>query len=218
MQTDQSQEPKADQKEAKPEEPKESRKEILLRKKAKNHDHLPPALQEELDEILAKEKAQHDHAALIHTLTKNADTWGRKEIGSIKREVTDRVRVFGSQESEEVKQQHGFYRRDKKEAERIAKKAMQGIQEKLNATLKKLDEENAARVAEIHEKYKGQYQEAETEISDRVDQALALVGDFTTALPALTLDQLKELSNTGVLQVGEGDFLVLPGAEQPEKA
>lgn len=217
MQTDQEAAPEEKPVESKPEKPKESRKEFLLRKKAKNHDHLPPALQEELDEILAQEKAEHDHAALVHKLVSSADTWGRKEINTIKREVTDRVRVFGSKDSEETKKQLQVYQRAKKEIEQKAKREMQDVQERLNAALAKLRSENDEAVAQIREKYHGQYRVAEAEITERVDRTLSLVADFTAVVPSLTLEQLEELSSTGILQVGEGDFLVTPGAERPEK-
>jgi hypothetical protein len=213
MQTDQEQTKPPEQK-AKPEKPKESRKEILLRKKAKNHDRLPPALQEELDEILAAEKAAHDHAALVHTLSANADKWGRKEIGVIKREVTDRVRVFGGKENTETTGVQKIYAKGKADMEREMKATMQQVQETHNKGLKALKEQLEKDLASVRERYSGQYKEAEFEIRDRTDQTLNLVGDFTAALPDLTLEQLKELSDKGVLQVTDTECLVVPGETQ----
>jgi hypothetical protein len=194
-------------------EPEESRKDFLLKKKAKNRDHLPPALQQELDEILAEEKAIHDRAALLHTLSQDADTWGRKEIGRIRKEVTNLVKKIKVEETIEVSGIMKEYKENRSKIEKTMRNAMRAVQEAHNTAMEELTREEDASLKEARSRFSGAYAEAEAEISDRVEQTLSLIDDFTSSLPALTLDQLTELSISGVAQVKKGDFLVIPGAE-----
>lgn len=195
------------------------RKEQLLAKKAKNHDRLPKKEQEELDEILAAEKAEHDRAAVLHRLSSAADTYGRKSIARRTREVTDKVKSFAGEEQKEVEQQLRARKTAAEAARDAAKREMKRVQEELNAKLKQVESDSDGEISHIRLKYRDQYREAESEIQGHTDDVTTEVAEFVETIQSLDLERLLELEKQGTVQLPSDSastiFLVVPGRPDP---
>jgi hypothetical protein len=209
------------QEEAKPSpkpEPKEEvpRKEVLLKKKAKNHDKLPPSEQRELDAILAEEALAHEHGALIHKLSESADKYGRKQIGAIKKEITSRVGDLHAQERVEVDGVLKIYRKGMADADKELKATMQKIQEQHNKLLAEFKSERDKDENVVRSGYREKYDEAELEMDDECEKVHTLVASFIEDIQQLSIEQLRELNTAGIVQVTGGknrDYLVVPGTK-----
>jgi len=197
-------------------EKEQERKKELQTKKAKAHDKLPKKEEEELVELLAAEKAEHDRQAAIHRLTEAADKYGRKTIGQVQREVTDRVKVFGEDEKKEIAGVNQIYASGRKEMEKETKAAMQKIQERHNEGMAALQRSLEESAAEVRERYRGHFIVAEAELNRRTEEIANQIGSFTEEIKALELPQLETLLKDGLLPYssspGTEGFLVVPGA------
>jgi hypothetical protein len=197
----------------------QEQKDKLQRKKDRDPNKgLPKALQKELDELLAIEKAERDRQGIIHKLASSADTYGRKEIGRIKRAVTDRVKKIGEDESTETAGVRKIYKKGRADLEREMKAAMQRVQEQHNAAMKTMAEEEEKDLAEVRARYKAGYDQAREEIDTGTDAVAREVSSFVADIQELELEQLQKLQAEGILQNGNrksASFIVVPGS--PDK-
>jgi len=197
-------------------EKEQARKKELQTKKAKAYDKLPKKEEEELVELLAVEKAEHDRQAAIHRLTEGADKYGRKTIGQVQREVTDRVKSFNEDEKTEIAGVMAIYTKGRKDVEKETKAAMQRIQEQHNETMAALQKNYERDTEEVRSRYRTQYLEAENELTTRVEQIANQVGAFSEEIKNLDLPQLETLLKDGILphspDPNTEDFLVVPGS------
>lgn len=198
-----------------PKEPEVDRKTELMRKKAKDHDRLPPAEEKELQEILAAEALEKRKGAALHKLTEQADKYGRKRIGEVKRKITDQVADFSTAKGMDTNAILTDFSNAMKDLDRGTKKAMQEIQEAHNRAKKELEGKKEQSLQEINGKYKSKYEEAELEMESQMEEVGAQVDDFQMVIRTLTLEQLEELVKTGVVEVtseGKGaDYITVPG-------
>jgi vacuolar-type H+-ATPase subunit H len=204
--------PKVETKKA--ENKEETRDEKKKRLQALPEHKLTKKDKESLEAILKEEAAEKHHGALIHKLAEAADKFGRKEIGSIKVEVTRRVGLFGKDESMKIKKVNDSRKGRKDEAHKRAKDEMSRIQRELDSELKKIDKACDEAASEIHKAFRPQYEEAEQEMQTRTDQIMDLVGHYTQTIQTLDTEQLEVLSKEGVVEVvnedGKKEYLVRP--------
>lgn len=197
-------------------EKEQERKKELQAKKAKAHDKLPEKEDKELGTLLQVEKDEHARQAAIHRLTEAADKYGRKTIGQIQREVTDRVKSFSEDEKTEIAGVNQIYTTGRKDIEKETKTAMQRIQEHHNEVLADLQKAFDRDAAEVRERYRLNFLEAETELNTRMEEIANQVGAFSEEIKALELPQLETLLKDGILSYssspGTEGFLVVPGA------
>jgi hypothetical protein len=205
----------------KPERPKVSRKDELLAKKAhaeRKHSKLTKAEQKELDEILEQEKLERERGAIIHKLSEAATKYERKEGGKIRREVTDRVKVFSKDEDRELGEVRTAIKAERKAAKKAVDDAVQALQSDLKKAMTALDAKEHQEVTEVQAKYRTQYDDASSQIEHDIRNVEATVRYFKDELQHLTLDQLRTLQKDGVVEVGKvkgnPDYLVAPGTEQ----
>jgi len=200
----------------------EEQKQKLLRKRERDpNKKLPKAFQKELDELLAIEKAEYDRQAAIHRLSSDADTYGRKEIGRIKREVTDRVKKLNQEETTEVSGILKIYKKSRGEMEREMKAAMQRVQEQHNKVMAELKAEEEKDLAEARARYKGGYDQASSDIEHGTNAVTTEVAEFIRDIQGLELPQLQTLLTDGILQNGSrksATFIVVPGAPDKKSA
>lgn len=198
-----------------PKEPEVDRKTELMRKKAREHDRLPPAEEKELQEILAAEALEKRKGAALHKLSDRADKHGRKRIGEIKRKITDQVSSFSTAKGMDINVVMTDYNSAMKELDRHTKKAMQEIQEAHNRAKNELEAKKEQGLQEINSKYRSKYEEAELEMESQIEEVGGVVDDFQVSIQHLTLEQLEELEKNGVVEVtseGKGaDYITVPG-------
>jgi len=198
-----------------PQEPEVDRKTELLRKKAREHDRLPPAEEKELQGILAAEALEKRKGAALHKLSERADKHGRKRIGEIKRKITDQVASFSTAKGMDINVVTTDFNSAVRELDRNTKKAMQEIQETHNRARKELEAQKEKSLQEISDKYKSKYEEAELEMESQIEEVGGVVDDFQVSIQSLTLEQLEELEKSGVVEItaeGKGaDFITVPG-------
>lgn len=199
----------------------EKRKQELLEKKAKkekHHERLSKAEDKELEALLTIEKLEHERMAAIHKLSETADTYGRKEITRIKREITDQVKELHADEQTVTAGIFKIYKKGMGELDKETKAAMQRIQEQHNTMLKQLTDKRDADVRDVRDGYRKQYDEREAQMSADTNQVSDLVAAFIADIQELELEQLKELATAGITQVGgqgkDKDYLVVPGTEK----
>lgn len=197
-------------------------KQKLQRKKDKDYNKkLPKAEQTQLDELLAVEKAEHDRQAAIHRLSSAADTYGRKEVARIRREVTDRVKKLDQEEKTEVAGVQKIYQKGRAEMEREMKAAMRRVQEQHNKAMAELKAEEEKDLAEVRTRYKSGYDQASDEINAGVDSVTQEVAGFVADIQELELEQLQKLQTDGILQNGSrksATFIVVPGTPDKKPA
>lgn len=202
---------------SKKEEPKkeETRAEIKVRLLAiKDHKRTKKeSLQ--LVAIAEEEAAEKTHGALIHRLTERADKWGRKQIATITREVTDEVAKIGPEESARMLSQHTSHRAKIADARAWAKAEMARIQSDLTTRVQNIDAEAIVAEEAIRAEFKPRYDQASWDIKDRSNDVTNTVGDFTQVLATLTTEQLEELQNDGTTQVGDDCIAVPDAAPRP---
>lgn len=173
-----------------------------------------PELLKELDRVLAVEEQEHD--ALIHAMLEEADKWARAEISKIKGEANNKVRTFISLENSDIQDARSKCKEDKKLIKASAKKEMKRIQEMLTGALKDLEDALESSLAATRSRFKDIYKRVEDESKARISQTTASVADFTQTLQGLTLEQLQELKQSGVLQLGDVECLQVPGSGQED--
>lgn len=197
-------------------EKEQERKKALQAKKAKAHDRLPAKEDEELTALLQVEKQEHDRQAAIHKLIEQADKYGRKEIGRVRKEITDRVKALHEDERTELAGVEQIYRKSRTDMEKEMKAAMQRIQEQHNQMMGELQAGHDKDVAAVRDRYRDGYKTAEVDIDTEIDRVASLVTSFNDMVQGLELPQLQKLQAEGILQLNGnskgGDFLVVPGS------
>jgi len=173
-----------------------------------------PELLKELDRVLAMEEQEHD--AIVQAMLEEADKWARAEISRIKGEANNKVRTFISLENSDIQDARSKCKENKKLIKASTKKEMKRIQEMLNASLKDLEEALESSLAATRNRFKDIYKRVEDESKARISQTTASVADFTQTLQGLTLEQLQELKQSGVLQLGDVECLQVPGSGQED--
>lgn len=162
---------------------------------------LSPELLSELDRVLAVE--EQEHAEIVQAMIGEADKWARTEIGKIKGESNNKVRTYISLENSDVQVARRKCKEDKKRAKVNTKKEMKVLQEKLTEFLKIMEDGLEADLAALRTRFRDIYKRVEDEAKERVDQVMSSVAEFTDTLRGLTLEQLQELKQSGVLRLGE---------------
>lgn len=195
-----------------------SRKDELLAKKAdreRKFSKLSSDEQEELDALLEEEKLEKEHGALVHKLTEAADTYGRKTVARIRREVTDKVAAFSAEEKLELGGIHRKYANKRSNAEREMRKAMKKIQEEHARNLGDLDAQQDKETEAVKHKYSGQYRAASAELKERVDEVTHKVAAFSEDIPHISLEKLRELEKNGTVTCDEDGSISVPGRADP---
>lgn len=192
---------------AKPEEEmtRDEVKQMLLRKGPLK---LTKADKKKLDEIAAEEEHEERVGALQHRLQERADKWGRRQIGAIKREVTDRVAKVNREELAELSRLRQSNTDAVAQAKAEAKAEMTRIQEELDRKLKNLVSNLNEAEQVTRANYRPQYDEAEAEITTRVDEVTDTVAAFIESIQDLTVEQLEDLHKEGVINIGDECFAV----------
>lgn len=189
-----------------PEKPKtrdEIKKEIL----AKPEHKRDAKEKKKLREIEREEAEEKKRGALIHNMASDADKWGRKQISSIRRTVTEKVKAFSDAKKVETDSSLRTYRAAVKDLDKQTRAEMQRIQEAHNVALNKIREEQSNREERINGQYAGLFKEAEEELENEAANISNLVGGFTASLGSMTIEQLETLSSEGFVEVSEGDFI-----------
>jgi hypothetical protein len=218
QQTEEAPQPREEPRGLLPEE--EQRKQELLAKQAKKaqrHEKLTKAEDKELEALLTIERLEQERQAAIHRLSSTADTYGRKEIGRIKREVTDQVKELHADEQATTAGIMKIYRKGMAELDKETKAAMQRIQEQHNKMLQAIKNERDKDERAVREGYRKQYEELESQMDADTNQVSDLVASFILDIKDLELEQLQELLRSGIVQIGGGkerDYLVVPGTEK----
>jgi ElaB/YqjD/DUF883 family membrane-anchored ribosome-binding protein len=169
----------------------------------------PPELLAELDRVL---EAKEERDELVHEMLKVADEWGRQKVSHIKGAVNNKVRTFISLENDLIQGARYMCREGKKKVKSLTKEAMKTLQERLNKELKSLDDCAKEDVEKIRSHHRNLYARSEAEMKNRTDEVLAKVAEFSEAIQELTLEQLQELKQSGVLRVTSCD-IAIPGGE-----
>lgn len=198
----------------------EKRKQELLAKQAKKEKHrekLTKAETKELEALLTIESLEKERQAAIHRLSSGADTYGRKEIGRIKREITDQVKELHQDEQTVVDGIMKIYRKGVADADKTLRRTMQKMQEDHNKLLKQFKDKRDEDERDVRAGYRKQYEELELQMNADTDQVANLVASFVQDIKELELGQLQELLKAGIIQIGGGkerDYLVVPGTEK----
>jgi len=132
--------------------------------------------------------------------------------------VTDRVKLFSQQESNELKVVRDSIKKERKEAKKVTEEAVASLQKDLKDALAALDAKESRETKAVQDKYREQYNEASEQIEHDVRNVGATVRYFKDEIQNLTLEQLQTLQKDGVVQIGEvqgnPDYLVAPGSDK----
>ena len=164
---------------------------------------LSPALIAALDKTLGEE--ERDHADLVADLVKVIDMWGRQEIDKIKAEVHNKVRTYMSMEGTDVQEARQRCREAKKRLKAEAKRSMKAIQERLNDALKTLTSDLDTDIEVLRMKYKDMYARSESCLKRDTDQITERVASLIGPLQEMSVEQLLELKQGGIVPCGDDD-------------
>ena len=158
----------------------------------------------ELSPALIAEE-ERDHADLVAALVKVIDMWGRQEIDKIKAEVHNKVRTYMSMEGTDVQEARQRCREAKKRLKAEAKRSMKAIQERLNDALKTLTSDLDTDIEVLRMKYKDMYARSESCLKRDTDQITERVASLIGPLQEMSVEQLLELKQGGIVPCGDDD-------------
>ena len=179
-----------------------------------------PRAKEILHKIEQEEKVEDRQAALTHTLTERADSWGRKKLTALTRETTDKVGRFSATKGKLRNEAITAHARLVESARAKVKKAVQQLQEQLVAETRALDSDKDAALARIEVEFQPQYAEAEKALKEAKVSITDIVGEFTSHIQGMPLYDLERIADGKAVRISEpGGALsvevVCPDAEGP---
>lgn len=176
----------------------------LLKAKERNPLRLSPADKEFMEEYETEQETIRKREALRHNLISGADAFGRKQLKSIRRGVTDEVGKFGKQESDELKILKRGYDVKQAAAEKLFKSEIKKLNEEYDSDKKILRREWESGIDAVRAKYKHRYDDASKAIEEKCKAVTDTVAEFIEAVRGLDDAGLRELQDAKVLKlIGE---------------
>ena len=145
-------------------------------------------------QIEQEKRAENRTAALLHTLTERADTWGRKKLASASRESSSEAGRLINAKVKLLHEADAAHSRLVESAKSKVRQAMQQLQDQLCEELRKLAADKLAATDKIHAEFKPKLDEQEVKLEVAKIGVTDTVGKFTGDIQHLSLQQLEQVA------------------------
>lgn len=197
---------------------KEERDEVEARLSKISPVARSPKVKEILHNIEQEKRAETRTAALLHTLTKRVDTWGRRRLAFVTRESSSEAGRLINAKVKLLHEADAAYSRLVDSAKARVKKAVNQLQEQLNEELNKLAADKRAATGKIDSEFQPRLEEQEVKLKTANLNVTDTVGKFTSRIQGMPLYDLERIAEgkTVILEERGGPVVVIcPDAEGP---
>ena len=190
---------------------KEERDEVEARLSKISPVARSPKVKEILHKIEQEKKTEDRTAALLHTLTERADTWGRKRLASVTRESSSEAGRLINAKVKLLHEADAAYSRLVDSAKDRVRWAVNQVQEQLNEELAKLAADKRAATGKIDSEFQPKLEEQEAKLKATNVDVTDTVGKFTSRIQGMPLYDLERIAEGKVVKITEA----LEGVEFP---